>query len=76
MSYEEFEILYDKYITRAEVPPKNAKERKIYDLIININHILNIFYTLRNLYNDDEHQFVYELSYRDARQIFVDYNTS
>lgn len=75
MSYEEFGMLYDKYITRWEQSPNNVYEKKIYDLIININHLLNVFTELRNLYDSDE-PFAFELSYRDARQIFVDYNNS
>jgi hypothetical protein len=75
LSFEEFKILYDKYITRSEEAPKNAQERKIYDLMINIHHLLNVFTQLRKQYESDE-PFVFELSYRDARQIFVDYNSS
>ncbi len=44
-------------------------------MVININHLLNIFTTLRKQYDTDE-PFAFELSYRDARQIFVDYNNS
>lgn len=75
LSYEEFQMLYDKYITRSESAPKNAQERKIYDLMINIHHLINVFTELREQYDSDE-PFTYELSYRDARQIFVDYNSS
>ena len=75
MSYEEFEMLYDKYITRWEPSPTNAQEKSIYELIQNINHLLNKFNKLRELYWEDD-PFPYELSYRDARQIFVDYNNS
>jgi len=67
--------VYDKYITRWESAPNNANEKKIYDLVININHLLNVFTTLRKQYDSDE-PFAFELSYRDARQIFVDYNIS
>ena len=75
LSFEDLEILYDKYVTRWESAPNNTHEKKIYDLVININHLLNIFTTLRKQYDSDKH-FVFELSYRDARQIFVDYNNS
>ena len=75
MSYEEFEMLYDKYITRWESAPTSVQERSIYELVQNINHLLNIFNKLRELYWAEE-PFAYELSYRDARQIFVDYNSS
>ena len=74
MSYEEFEMLYDKYVTRWEMAPSSAQEKTIYDLVININHLLNIFNSLRELYSSDT-PFAFELSYRDARQIFVDYNS-
>jgi hypothetical protein len=75
MSYEEFEMLYDKYVTRWESAPTNAQEKWVYELVQNINHLLNVFNKLRELYWADE-PFAYELSYRDARQIFVDYNSS
>lgn len=75
LSYEDFQMLYDKYVTRWESAPNNANEKKIYDLVININHLLNVFSTLRKQYDSDE-PFAFELSYRDARQIFVDYNIS
>lgn len=75
LSFEEFQVLYNKYITRAEGAPNNVHERKIYDLIINIKHLLNVFTELRKQYDSDE-PFMFELSYRDARQIFVDYNSS
>ena len=74
MSYEEFEMLYDKYVTRWEMSPSSAQEKTIYDLVKNINHLLNIFNSLRELYSSDT-PFAFELSYRDARQIFVDYNS-
>ena len=73
LSYEEFLALYDKYIIRGEPQPKNTQERNIYDLIKNIKHLLNIFTQLRETYKSDD-PLAYELSYRDARQIFVDYN--
>ena len=75
LSYEDFQMLYDKYITRWESAPNNTHEKKIYNLVININHLLNVFTSLRKLYESEE-PFVFELSYRDARQIFVDYNNS
>ena len=75
LSFEEFQMLYNKYVTRAESAPNNAHERKLYDLIINIKHLLNVFTELRKQYDSDE-PFMFELSYRDARQIFVDYNSS
>ena len=65
--------LYEKYIVRQESVPTNAQEKNIYNLIINIKHLLNIFTQLRKQYDSDD-PFIYELSYRDARQIFVDYN--
>jgi flagellin-specific chaperone FliS len=65
--------LYDKYITRREAAPRGVQEKKIYDSIINIKHLLNVFTELRRQYDSDE-PFAYELSYRDARHIFVDYN--
>ena len=73
LSYEEFMWLYDKYITRRESAPSGVQEKKIYDSIINIKHLLNIFTELRRQYDSDD-PFQYELSYRDARHIFVDYN--
>lgn len=73
LSYEEFMWLYDKYITRREAAPRGVQEKKIYDSIINIKHLLNVFTELRRQYDSDE-PFAYELSYRDARHIFVDYN--
>ena len=75
MSYEEFKMLYEKYVVRSEAAPTNPNERRLYDLVININHLLNVFTTLRKQYDSDE-PFAFELSYRDARQIFVDYNSS
>jgi hypothetical protein len=74
MTYEEFEMLYDKYITRWEPAPTSAQEKSIYELVQNISHLLNVFTKLRELYWADE-PFAFELSYRDARQIFVDYNS-
>jgi len=73
LSYEEFVALYEKYIIRQESVPTNAQEKNIYNLIINIKHLLDIFTELRKQYDSDD-PFIYELSYRDARQIFVDYN--
>lgn len=73
LSHEEFWALYDKYIQRKESAPKWIQERKIYDDIINIKHLLGVFTYLRRLYDADD-SYKYELSYRDARQIFVDYN--
>lgn len=73
MSYDEFKMLYDKYINRWEWAPSSAQEKSIYELVQNINHLLNVFNKLREQYWADE-PFVFELSYRDARQIFVDYN--
>ncbi len=74
MTYEEFKMLYEKYITRWEPAPTNAQEKSIYELVQNINHLLNVFNKLREQYWADE-PFAFELSYRDARQIFVDYNS-
>lgn len=71
MTNDEFKNLYDKFITRWEPAPTNVREKKIYDLIININHLLNVFTELRKYYDSDE-PFVYEVSYRDARQVFAD----
>ena len=73
MSYDEFKMLYDKYINRWEWAPTSAQEKSIYELVQNINHLLNVFNKLREQYWADE-PFAFELSYRDARQIFVDYN--
>ena len=73
MSFEEFQMLYEKYVIRGEQAPSSAQEKNIYNIIMNINHLLNVFTTLRGLYGSDT-PYVYELSYRDARQIFVDYN--
>ena len=75
LSFEEFQMLYEKYVIRSEGAPNNTHERKVYNLIINIKHLLSVFTTLRKQYDSDE-PFKYELSYRDARQIFVDYNSS
>ena len=75
LSFEDFQMLYEKYITRSERAPNNTNERKIYNLIINIKHLLKVFTELRNQY-DSYDSFKFELSYRDARQIFVDYNSS
>ena len=75
LSYEDFQMLYDKYIIRWESAPSNVHEKRIYDLVINIKYLLNVFTTLRKQYDSDD-PFVFELSYRDARQIFVDYNIS
>jgi MoxR-like ATPase len=74
MTYDEFKMLYDKYINRWESAPTNAQEKSIYELVQNINHLLNVFNNLREQYWADE-PFAFELSYRDARQIFVDYNS-
>ena len=52
----------------------NKQEKSIYELVQNINHLLNVFNKLREQYWADE-PFAFELSYRDARQIFVDYNS-
>ena len=71
MTNDEFKMLYDKYVSRWEPAPTNVRERKLYDLIININHLLNVFTKLRQQYDSDE-PFVYEVSYRDARQVFAD----
>lgn len=73
LPYEEFVALYEKYIIRKESVPTNVQEKNIYNLIINIKHLLGVFTELRKQY-DSVDAFKYELSYRDARQIFVDYN--
>ena len=73
MWYEKFDSLYDKYVMLHEPAPKNEKDKKIYEIIVNIGKLIQIFTKLRKLY-DDSNPYNYELSYRDAQQIFVDYN--
>lgn len=76
LSYEDFIKLRDKYVVQASGSPRNTNEKKIYDAIINIKHLLNIFTELRKKYDSDsfDDKFEYELSYRDAHHIFIDYN--
>ncbi len=76
LSYEDFSQLRNKYTVQGASAPKNANERKIYDAIINIKHLLNIITELRKKYDSDsfDDKFEYELSYRDAHDIFVDFN--
>jgi hypothetical protein len=76
LSYLDFVQLREKYTVQSTSAPKNANERKIYDIIINIKHLLNIFTELRKKYDSDsfDDKFEYELSYRDAHHIFIDYN--
>lgn len=76
LSYQDFIQLREKYTVQGGWAPKNTNERKIYDAIINIRHLLNIFTELRKKYDSDsfDDKFEYELSYRDAHHIFIDYN--
>lgn len=76
LSYDDFKNLWNKYGIRNEAAPKNVNERKTYDNIINIKHLLNIFTELRKKYDVDsfDDKFIYELSYRDAHHVFVDFN--
>lgn len=76
LSYDDFIKLREKYVVQASGWPKNTNEKKIYDAIVNIKHLLNIFNQLRKKYDSDsfDDKFEYELSYRDAHHIFIDYN--
>ena len=72
MKYEDFNELYDKYVVRGEPEPKNAKEKKVYQEIINIDKLLQVFTKLRELFSEDAYN--YEISYRDAQKVYQDYN--
>lgn len=72
MKYEDFCALYDKYIIRQEPEPKNVKEKEVYQEIINIDKLLKVFNKLRELFSEDSYN--YEISYRDAQQVYMDYN--
>ena len=72
MKYEDFNELYDKYVVRGEPEPKNAREKKVYQEIINIDKLLQVFTKLRELFGEDKYN--YEISYRDAQKVYQDYN--
>jgi hypothetical protein len=72
MKYEDFCALYDKYIVRQEPEPKNSREKELYQEIINIDKLLQVFTKLRELFSEDAYN--YEISYRDAQQVYIDYN--
>ena len=74
LSYDEFKQLRAKYIDRKEPAPNTKKDQELYKLIYGIEILLNIFTALREHYEDERETYRYELSYRDARQIFVDYS--
>jgi hypothetical protein len=72
LRYEDFNELYDKYVVRGEPEPKNAREKKVYQEIINIDKLLQVFTKLRELFGEDKYN--YEISYRDAQKVYQDYN--
>ena len=72
LKYEDFNELYDKYVVRGEPEPKNAREKKVYQEIINIDKLLQVFTKLRELFGEDKYN--YEISYRDAQKVYQDYN--
>ena len=74
LSYDEFKQLREKYIERKESAHNTKRDQEIYKLIYWIDVLLNIFTELRKHYEDESEIYKYELSYRDARQIFVDYS--
>ena len=52
---------------------KGEKEHKLNELLDNIKKLLEVFKILRGKYEDDYEKFEYELSYRDAAQVFDAY---
>lgn len=72
VGYNEFKTLWEKYITNYQSPSNSSTDKKIYDIIININSLVKIFSKVREKQSSDDfdEKFEYELSYRDAEQIF------
>lgn len=72
MKFEDFKALYEKYIERHEDEPKSAKEKQIYQEFLNIDKLLKVFTWLRSLFEEGV-GYKYEVSYRDAQNIYIDY---
>lgn len=75
LDYEEFKELWDNQDEKGE-KGKNSKEHKINETLHNIRKLLKVFQLLRAKYDAEYDKFEYELSYRDAAQIFAAYNIS
>lgn len=73
LTYEEFTELWNNLDGKKE-KIKNSKEHKINETLNNIKKLLKVFHLLREKYEDDYERFEYELSYRDAAQIFSMYD--
>ncbi|EKE27732.1 MAG: hypothetical protein ACD_3C00163G0004 [uncultured bacterium (gcode 4)] len=76
MSSADFNQLWTKYVTQNEAPGNSSWEKKVFETIQNIRKLIGILNELRHKQTSDayEDKFEYELSYRDAEQIFLRYN--
>ncbi|EKE29023.1 MAG: hypothetical protein ACD_2C00247G0001 [uncultured bacterium (gcode 4)] len=76
ISYDDFNKLWTKFVIDKEAPGSSAWEKKIFETIQNIHKLIWILNDLRAKQTSDayEDKFEYELSYRDAEQIFLRYN--
>ena len=72
LTFEEFKELWNDRIIK-ERKTKGEKEHKLNELLDNIKKLLEVFKILRGKYEDDYEKFEYELSYRDAAQVFDAY---
>ena len=78
LSFEEFKPLYENFLGtyNPQHPIQSSFWKKgsqeLYNTFSHIKTLLTTFTTLRNQYGSDN-PFLLELSYRDARQIFVEY---
>lgn len=74
LTFEEFKDLWNEQIKNWNKPKtKGAKDHKLYEMLDNIKKLLDVFKILRKKYEDEYERFEYELSYRDAAQIFDSY---
>lgn len=74
LTFEEFKELWNDQIKNWSKPKtKDINGHKLYEVLDNIKKLLDVFKILRKKYEDEYERFEYELSYRDAAQIFDAY---
>ena len=66
-------VILEEDSRREMKKTKGEKEHKLNELLDNIKKLLEVFKILRGKYEDDYEKFEYELSYRDAAQVFDAY---
>lgn len=76
MSFEDFKKIWQKFMIDWEKPWNTASEKKVFETLTNIRKLIAVLNEVRKKQASDDFddKFDYEMSYRDAEQIFLRHN--